>query len=144
MTAQFKTLVDIPPPPPGGVTFDDIYKPMFTLEAPQKQMVSPLYVTRIYTTTSEKKPIKWVSFDLSTTTNGDYGYLSEALKEWIKCCSSQSEYTGYMIVTMAVDHLNGVSKVMPEYCKEHWQVKEKVYINGPKKKPFPAKAAKHY
>lgn len=140
MTVQFKASLTGASPP--VVSFDEILQVL--AEAPKKQMMSPMFVTRVYVTTSEKKPIHWKHFDVSTSTNGDNEYLNESVKEWVKYCSSKSDFNGYKIVTMAVDHLNGVSQVLPEYCAQHWQVKEKVYINGPKKKPFPTKAAKHY
>jgi hypothetical protein len=40
--------------------------------------------------------------------------------------------------------LNGTGELVKEFCLEYFQPKEKIFINGPKKKPFPAKAAKHY
>lgn len=140
MTVQFKA--NLTGVNPVYVSFDEMLQGI--AEAPKKQMVSPLYITRIYTTTSDKKPLKWQAFDHTASTNNDSDFLKQSLEEWIDYCNKLNGYTGYKIVTMAVDHLKGVSQVMPGYCKEHWQVKEKVYINGPKKKPFPAKAAKHY
>ena len=113
-------------------------------KAPVKQAYPPsqLWVTRVFHTISEKPPIKWVAHD-----SASYGTMSGAESGYIEWCDylkNNSDISGYKVVTMCLDMLNGTSEVSKQFCKEHFQPKEKVFINGPKKKPFPAKAAKHY
>lgn len=100
------------------------------------------WITRVFHTTSDKPPIKWVPYDYAC-----YGTMADVENGYIECCDylkNSSDISGYKVVTMCLDMLNGTSEVSKQFCKEHFQPKEKVYINGPKKKPFPTKAAKHY
>ena len=118
------------------------YKKVF--QAPVKQAYPPSqwWVTRVFHTTSEKPPIKWVPYDSAsyeTMSGVENGYI-----EWCDYLKNNSDISGYKVVTMCLDMLNGTGEVAKQFCKEHFHPKEKVYINGPKKKPFPIKAAKHY
>jgi len=76
--------------------------------------------------------------------NGTLQDTADGFVEWISCLEKNSDLTGYKISTMCLDMLNGTGELAKEFCLEHFQPKEKIFINGPKKKPFPAKAAKHY
>jgi len=104
--------------------------------------VSHWWVTRVYHTISDKPPIKWVPADYCCT--GTLHDTADGFVEWISCLGKQSDLTGYKISTMRLDMLNGTGELVKEFCLEHFQPKEKIFINGPKKKPFPTKAAKHY
>lgn len=118
------------------------YKKSFYKEKPALYPPSQWWVTRIFHTTSEKPPIKWVPYDYAcygTMADVENGYI-----EWCDYLKNNTNISGYKVVTMCLDMLNGTSEVSKQFCKEHFQPKEKVYINGPKKKPFPTKAAKHY
>lgn len=110
---------------------------------PLKQYpVSHWWVTRVFHTTSEAQPIKWVPYDYAC-----YGMIEDVesgFLEWIDYLGKNKDLTGFKVSTMCLDMLNGTSEVAKQFCKEHFQPKERVYINGPKKKPFPIKAAKHY
>lgn len=141
MTVQFSTYG-----PNDTAAINMLYDEIKTVlkTPPKKHAVLPLYLTRVYTTTSNKHPIKWEGFDVQVTSNDSLDCLNDSVKEWVKYCSDKSNWCGYKIVTMHVDPLNGTATVLSDYCVEHWQPKEKVYINGPKKKPYPTKAAKHY
>ena len=104
--------------------------------------VSPWWVTRVYLTTSDKPPIKWVPANYYCT--GTLQNTADDFATWISLLEKNSDLTGYKISTMRLDMLNGTGELVKEFCLEHFQPKEKIFINGPKKKPFPAKAAKHY
>ena len=141
MTVQFNTQASAT-----YVAIDDLYQEIKHLvkTPPKKHAVLPLYLTRVYTTTSNKQPIKWEGFDVQVTSNDSLDCLNDSVKDWVKYCSDKGDWCGYKIVTMHVDPLNATATMLHDYCVEHWQPKEKVYINGPKKKPFPIKAAKHF
>ena len=104
--------------------------------------VSPWWVTRVYHTTSDKPPIKWEPANYCC--NLTLQDTADDFVKWISCLGKKSDLTGYKISTMSLDMLNGTGELVKEFCLEHFQPKEKIFINGPKKKPFPAKAAKHY
>jgi hypothetical protein len=104
--------------------------------------VSHWWITRVYHTTSDKPPIKWVPANYSCA--GTLQDTTDDFVKWISCLEKNSDSTGYKISTMRLDMLNGTGELAKEFCLEHFQPKEKIFINGPKKKPFPAKAAKHY
>lgn len=117
------------------------YQKLF--KAPVKQVYPPSqwWVTRVFRTTSDKSPIKWVSHAYvcyDTLQGVESGFL-----EWIDYLGKNTDLTGFKVSTMCLDMLNGTGEVAKQFCKEHFQPKEKVYINGPKKKPSPTKAAKH-
>ncbi len=100
------------------------------------------WVTRIYLTTSETKPIKWVPYDYAcygTMADVESGFIG-----WLDYLPKHKDMSGFKVVTMCLDMLNGTSQLALQFSKEHLQPKEKIFINGPKKKPFPAKAAKHF
>ncbi len=103
--------------------------------------VSHWWVTRVYHTISDKPPIKWVPADYCCT--GTFEDTADNFVNWISYLRKKSDLTGYKISTMCLDMLNGTGELAKEFCLEHFQPKEKIFINGPKKKPFPAKAAKH-
>lgn len=118
------------------------YKKLFKEPVKQAYPPSQWWVTRVYHTTSDKPPIKWVPYDYAcygTMQDVESGFL-----EWIDYLGKNKDLTGFKVCTMQLDMLNGTSAVASQFSKEHFQPKEKVYINGPKKKPFPTKAAKHY
>lgn len=145
MTVQFNTTTINPT----VELFDNLYeelKKQTIKTAPPKQLkqVDSIYLIRVYKTFSEKQPVKWEPYDLQTCTGATADDLTASLNEWVHHCKKQAEWHGYKILTMHVDLLNVTATVLNDYCVEHWQPKEKVYINGPKKKPFPTKAAKHY
>lgn len=124
---------------------ETLYKKFFNQEAKTKSKQYPVshwWVTRVYRTTSEAQPIKWVPYDYAcygTMADVENGFL-----EWIGYLGKNTDLTGFKVCTMQLDMLNGTSAVASQFSKEHFQPKEKIFINGPKKKPFPAKAAKHY
>ena len=126
------------------VTIDQLEKSIKTLlKQPLKKYPATLWwVTRVYHTTSEKPPINWVPANYSCT--GTLQDTADGFVEWISFLGKNSDLTGYKISTMCLDMLNGTGELAKEFCLEHFQPKEKVFINGPKKKPFPAKAAKHF
>lgn len=120
------------------------YKKFFQAakEKPALYPPSQWWVTRVFHTTSDKPPIKWVPYDYAcygTMADVESGFL-----EWIDYLGKNKDLTGFKVTTMCLDMLNGTSAVASQFSKEHFQPKEKIFINGPKKKPFPAKAAKHY
>lgn len=118
------------------------YKKFFKASVKQAYPPSQWWVTRVFHTTSDKPPIKWVAYDSAsyeTISGVESGFI-----EWCDYLKNNSDISGYKVVTMCLDMLNGTSEVSKQFCKEHFQPKEKVYINGPKKKPFPIKATKHY
>ena len=126
------------------VTADKLEKSIKTLlkQPLKKYPVSHWWVTRVYHTTSENPPIKWVPYDYAcygTMEDVESGFLG-----WIDYLGKNKDLTGFKISTMCLDMLNGTGELAKEFCLEHFQPKEKVFINGPKKKPFPAKAAKHF
>ncbi len=127
-----------------ALTEDNLEKSIKTLlKKPLKQYpVSHWWVTRVYHTTSEGQPIKWVPYDYACY--GTMGDVESGFLEWIDYLGKNADLTGFKVSTMCLDMLNGTSVVASQFCKEHFQPKEKIFINGPKKKPFPAKAAKHY
>lgn len=126
------------------VTSDQLEKSSkVLLKQPLKQYpVSHWWVTRVFHTTSEKPPIKWVPADYCC--NGTLQDTADGFVEWISYLGKNSDLTGYKISTMCLDMLNGTGELAKEFCLEHFQPKEKIFINGPKKKPFPTKASKHY
>jgi len=125
---------------------DTLYTKFFAYQetkAKAKQYpVSHWWVTHVYHTTSDKPPIKWVPANYSCT--GTLQDTADGFVQWISFLGKNSDLTGYKISTMCLDMLNGTGELAKEFCLEHFQPKEKIFINGPKKKPFPAKAAKHY
>ena len=125
---------------------DTLYTKFFASQetkAKAKQYpVSHWWVTRVYHTTSDKPPIKWQPHDYACY--GTMADVESGFIEWIDYLGKNKDLTGFKVTTMCLDMLNGTSEVSKQFCKEHFQPKEKVYINGPKKKPFPTKAAKHY
>ena len=148
MTVTFKTsLTDddkLLHLPVGEITADQLEQSIKTLlsQSITKHPPSQWWVTRVFHTTSEKPPIKWVPYD--SAHYGTMGDVESGYIEWCDYLKNNSDISGYKVVTMCLDMLNGTSEVSKQFCKEHFQPKEKVYINGPKKKPFPTKAAKHY
>ena len=100
------------------------------------------WVTRVYHTTSEKPPINWVPADYSCY--GTMADVESGFIEWLDYLPKHKDMSGFKVVTMCLDMLNGTSQLALQFSKEHFQPKEKIFINGPMKKPFPAKAAKHY
>lgn len=126
------------------VTADQLEKSIkVLLKQPLKQYpVSHWWVTRVYRTTSDKPPLNWVPYDHSCY--GTMADVESGFIEWIDYLGKNKDLTGFKVTTMCLDMLNGTGEIAKQFCKEHFQPKEKVYINGPKKKPFPTKAAKHY
>lgn len=123
---------------------ETLYKKFFnSQETKTKQYpVSHFWVTRVYRTTSETQPIKWMPIEYScyaTIADVENGFIG-----WVDYLSKQADYSGFKICTMRLDMLNGTSVVASQFSKEHFQPKEKIFINGPKKKPFPTKSSKHY
>ena len=100
------------------------------------------WVTRIYLTTSETKPIEWVPYNYACY--GTMADVESGFIEWLDYLPKHKDMSGFKVITMCLDMLNGTSQLAPQFSKEHFQPEEKIFINGPKKKPFPAKAAKHY
>ena len=123
---------------------ETLYKKFFnSQEAKSKQYpVSHWWVTRIYHTTSDKPPIKWQPHDYACY--GTMADVESGFIEWIDYLGKNKDLTGFKVTTMCLDMLNGTGEIAKQFCKEHFQPKEKIFINGPKKKPFTAKAAKHY
>ena len=126
------------------VTADQLEKSIKVLlkQPLNKYPVSHWWVTRVYHTTSETKPIKWVPYNYACY--GTMADVESGFIEWLDYLSKIKDMSGFKVVTMCLDMLNGTSQPAPQFSKEHFQPKEKIFINGPKKKPFPAKAAKHY
>ena len=126
------------------VTVDQLEKSIkVLLKQPLKQYpVSHWWVTRVYHTTSDKPPIKWQPHDYACY--GTMADVESGFIDWIGYLGKNTYLTGFKVCTMRLDMLNGTSTVESQFSKEHFQPKEKIFINGPKKKPFPAKAAKHY
>lgn len=145
MTVQFKYVTSELETLPGDVLFE-AFKNNEAKKVILKQLkqVDSIYLIRVYKTFSEKQPVKWEPYDIQTCTNTTAGDLTVYINEWIHHCKNQAEWHGYKILTMGIDALNADFDVLPNYSVEFFKPKEKVYINGPKKKPFPTKAAKHY
>ena len=124
---------------------DTLYKKFLASQEAKAKVkqypVSHWWVTRVYHTTSDKPPIKWVPANYYCT--GTLQNTADDFATWISLLEKNSDLTGYKISTMRLDMLNGTGELVKEFCLEHFQPKEKIFINGPKKKPFPAKAAKH-
>ena len=125
---------------------DTLYKKFLASQEAKAKVkqypVSHWWVTRVYHTTSDKPPIKWEPANYCCTDK--LQDTADVFVQWISCLGKKSDLTGYKISTMRLDMLNGTGELVKEFCLEHFQPKEKIFINGPKKKPFPAKAAKHY
>lgn len=125
---------------PGGSYIEEVYKEFFNLTP--KNQAENWWIIRIYITTSDKNPIKWNPYDYAA-----YGTMEDVeggFTDWCCYLKNNKDIAGYKIVTVCLDMLNGYTEFSKKFSKEHWQPKEKIYINGPNKKPFPAKAAKHY
>jgi len=107
-------------------------------KAPVKQVYPPSqwWVTRVFHTTSKKPPIKWEPANYCC--NDTLQDTADDFVKWSSCLGKKSDLTGYKISTMRLDMLNGTGELVKEFCLEHFQPKEKIFINGPKKKPFPA------
>lgn len=136
MTVQFK---------PKTVILSDFTAEESLFKAMIKQANQPKeswWVTRSYVTHSEKEPVTWQPYDHSTYTNMESAQLG--FDEWVEYLSKNTTINGYRIITLCLDMPNGKAVFQSNFCKEHFKPVEKVYINGPKKKPFPAKAAKYY
>ena len=144
MTVQFNTLLTNAHNLDDVVTADQLEKSIKTLlkQPLKKYPVSHWWVTRVYHTASEAQPIKWVPYDY--TCYGTMQDVESGFLEWIDYLGKNKDLTGFKVSTMCLDMLNGTGEVAKQFCLEHFQPKEKVFINGPKKKPFPAKAAKHF
>ena len=148
MTVTFNTQLAGAPP---QFNLDDLPAPLDQLEKSIKVLlkqplnkypVSHWWVTRVYVTSSEKPPIKWSAMDYACY--GTMADVESGFIEWLDYLPKHKDMSGFKVVTMCLDMLNGTSQLAPQFSKEHFQPKEKIFINGPKKKPFPAKAAKHY
>lgn len=143
MTVQFNI--------PGEVSFEaplapNIYASLLNKNKIVKEQSDWAYVFQMYYTTSEQKPLKWIAFDSTSLVRKEldetYDYCVVKMKELNK----QHAQTGFKVVCIGANLLNSEQPpaFFHEYSHEKWEPTVKVFVNGPKKKPFPMKASKHY
>ena len=104
------------------------------------------YYFKSYVSFSEAKPIKWEPHESCAHIKEDAGDFYYQVTLNARNYKKETGATGFKVVCFKVDCLNPayLMQFVTNYCKEEWAPKTKVFINGPKKAPFPKKASGHF